>query len=76
MWWIPYIYGKHSFIVEGTPIIDPALVKQGEELADYTICFLDKDGNINKRIELTEYQLAIAKKAIMRNPKRYLKSTL
>ena len=24
-WWIPYIYGQHSFVVEGTPLIDPAL---------------------------------------------------
>jgi hypothetical protein len=24
-WWIPYIYGQTSYVVEGTPLIDPAL---------------------------------------------------
>lgn len=24
-WWIPYIYGQSSYVVEGTPLIDPAL---------------------------------------------------
>ncbi len=24
-WWIPYIYGRTSYVVEGTPLIDPAL---------------------------------------------------
>ncbi|MGX2041213.1 hypothetical protein ACWJKU_13935 [Methylocaldum sp. MU1018] len=24
-WYIPYIYGQSSFVVEGTPLIDPAI---------------------------------------------------
>lgn len=24
-WWIPYVYGRTSYVVEGTPLIDPAL---------------------------------------------------
>lgn len=24
-WWIPYIYGQSSYVVEGTPLIDPTL---------------------------------------------------
>ena len=26
-WYIPYIYGEVSYEVEGTPLIDPALLK-------------------------------------------------
>lgn len=25
-WYIPYIYGQSSFVVEGTPLIDPTLI--------------------------------------------------
>ena len=25
-WYIPYVFGKSAFLVEGTPLIDPALV--------------------------------------------------
>ena len=27
-WWIPYLYGQSSFIVEGTALIDPRLVPE------------------------------------------------
>jgi hypothetical protein len=27
LWWIPYIYGQESYEVEGTPLIDPDLLK-------------------------------------------------
>jgi len=25
-WYIPYIYGESSYVVEGTPLIDPSLI--------------------------------------------------
>lgn len=45
--YIPYIYGKSSAIVEGTPLIDPSLAMNKENLfPDYSIMKLDKQGNI------------------------------
>ena len=72
-WYIPYIYGKSWYIIEGTPIIDPALVKEGDAIEDYTLCFLDKDGNIKKKVELTKNQFSATKNEIMHNPKKYIR---
>jgi len=73
LWYIPYIYGKQWYVIEGTPIIDPALVKEGDELEDYTLCVLDKNGNINKKVELTKNQFNATKNEIMHNPKKYIR---
>src|SRR3989338_1767833 len=43
--WIPYIYGETTFIVEGTPLIDPALVKTGLE-SNYMISKINKKGEV------------------------------
>lgn len=32
-WWIPYIYGQSSVIVEGTPLIDPKLLELQQSAA-------------------------------------------
>ena len=46
-WYIPYIYGKASFVVEGTPLIDPSLVT-AKLKSNYIISRLDKKGNVVK----------------------------
>ena len=75
-WYIPYVYGKMWYIIEGTPIIDPALVKEGNQLEDYTLCLLDKDGNINKKVELTKNQFSSKKNEIMNNPQKFIRDNI
>jgi len=43
--WIPYIYGEVSYVVEGTPLIDPA-VCAAKLPSNYVISKLDKKGNV------------------------------
>jgi len=58
--WIPYIYGEMYYVVEGTPLIDPSLANVYEinELDDYSICMLDKNGEVinSLKIEEDEYE--------------------
>jgi len=42
-WWIPYIYGKQSYIVEGTPLVDPKLA-MSDLPGQYLVTTVDKDG--------------------------------
>ena len=45
MWYIPYIFGQGGYIVEGTPLIDPAL-KLSKLPSNYIFSRLDKKGNV------------------------------
>lgn len=45
-WWIPYVYGQESFVVEGTPLIDPSLTKGDITVPDYGKIELDKSGKV------------------------------
>ncbi|MEX2595663.1 MAG: hypothetical protein WEC59_01945, partial [Salibacteraceae bacterium] len=46
--YIPYIYGENTYIIEGTPLIDPALASsQGVvELHDFSYCILNNAGDV------------------------------
>ncbi len=44
-WYIPYIFGKNSFVVEGTPLIDPSLVSV-EGQSDYIVSKVDEEGEV------------------------------
>ncbi len=44
-WYIPYIFGKSSYVVEGTPLIDPALAS-GEIASNYVVTRMDKSGEV------------------------------
>lgn len=46
-WYIPYIYGKTWYVVEGTPLINPKLVST-EPLGNYMVCMLNKDGDVSE----------------------------
>jgi hypothetical protein len=44
-WWIPYVYGQQSYIVEGTPLVDPQLAgdwNRGRHLVTY----IETDGSL------------------------------
>jgi len=56
-WYIPYIFGNASYVVEGTPLIDPALVTARLE-SPYIVSRLDKRGNVleTKYVSKAEFQ--------------------
>ena len=43
-WYIPYIYGKDTYVVEGTPLIDPALAANAGE-SQFMIAQVNKAGD-------------------------------
>ena len=64
-WWIPYIYGQQSYIVEGTPLIDPAMANYQNEIPQYGKIELGKNGEVKnvEYISETEY-LALKEKTV------------
>ena len=64
-WWIPYIYGQQSALIEGTPLIDPSLTYNSNDIPKYGKIEMDKNGGIKsvKEISTNEY-LALKNKII------------
>lgn len=58
IWYIPYIFGKSSFVVEGTPLIDPALNIAAKLQSNRIISRLDDKGNVieTKYLSKAEYE--------------------
>ena len=56
-WWIPYIYGQQSATIEGTPLIDPSLAYNTNDIPTYGKIELNKNGEIKNvnNISSTEY---------------------
>ena len=53
-WWIPYIYGQQSIIVEGSPLIDPLLaMNEKQENDTYTVLTLDKNSKVKSQKSIT-----------------------
>ncbi|WP_221412219.1 hypothetical protein [Dysgonomonas sp. 25] len=70
-WWF-LLYGEESYIVEGTPLIDPQLAGN-EELPDFMYMELDKQGNVKKQQELSEQEyLTLRTKLIKSDNKKPL----
>jgi len=57
-WWIPYLYGQQSFIIEGTPLIDPSLASAWTE-GQFMVTIMDKNGKVleTKSVTEEEYKL-------------------
>ena len=55
-WWIPYIYGQSSYVVEGTPLIDHKLV-MAKLQSNFIISKLNKKGDVigTQYVSKTEY---------------------
>lgn len=51
--YIPYIYGQQSYVVEGTPLIDPKLASLWTS-GSHLITRLDKKGNVESTESVTE----------------------
>lgn len=65
-WWIPYIYGQQSVVVEGLPIIDPSLVLNTEKTPTYGKIELDKNGMIEKIERLSSNEYRVLKGSIIK----------
>ena len=76
-WWIPYIYGQQSATIEGTPLIDPSLTYNTEDIPNYGKIELDKNGKIKsvEEISSTEY-LALKNKIIKDSKETKFNSSL
>lgn len=57
-WYIPYIFGKSSYVVEGTPLIDPSIATAKLQ-SNRIISRLDNKGNVieTKYVSNAEYEL-------------------
>ena len=65
-WWIPYIYGQESFVIEGTPLIDPSLVKNDSEMPAYGKIELDKNLEIKSVSSLSAANYTILKNKVVK----------
>lgn len=61
-WWIPYIYGQQSYIVEGTPLIDQKSF--GALKSPYIVTYIDDEGKVKKTEPLTRSEYDELKKTI------------
>ena len=57
-WYIPYIYGESSYVVEGTALIDPELVGSVMD-SQYLVTYMDKNGNVKRmqKVSKSEYEV-------------------
>jgi len=55
--YIPYIYGESTYVVEGTALIDPSLIADLPSEGVYVVTHMDKDGNLkeSKLVSKDEY---------------------
>jgi hypothetical protein len=68
-WWIPYIYGKQSATVEGTPLIDPSLAFNSNDIPTYGKIELNKDGEIKSVSNISSTEFYAFKNKIVKNTK-------
>jgi hypothetical protein len=53
-WWIPYIYGQSYYVVEGTPIINPAIASNIDHKGKFIVATLDMSGTVEDLKFVTE----------------------
>lgn len=67
--YIPYIYGQSSAIVEGTPLIDPSIAMKNETSPSYSVIKLKKDGNVKEVESISKEEYLALKANIIKNSK-------
>ena len=65
-WYIPYIFGKTTYVVEGTPLIDPALAL-GKLESNFMISKLDNTGKVKEFRYVSEEEYAAVRNKIIRD---------
>lgn len=64
IWYIPYIFGRSGYVVEGTPLIDPALKLSVKLPSNYIFSKLDKKGNLIETKYLSKAEFEATKKKL------------
>ena len=74
-WYIPYIFGQSSYVVEGTPLIDPKLLV-AKLNSNYIISKLDRKGNVlqTKCVSKAEFESVKKQLGLVRDAKKDIKS--
>lgn len=65
LWLIPALYGKQTAIVEGTPLIDPSMSLQSDNIPIYSKIELDTQGKIKKRSSLSSEEYISLKSKVV-----------
>ena len=68
-WWIPYVYGQQSATIEGTPLIDPSLTYNFENIPNYGKIELDKNGKIKSVEDISSIEYLALKSKIIKDSK-------
>ena len=61
-WW--FIFGQSGYVVEGTPLIDPALKLSVKLPSNYIFSKLDKTGNVVETKYLSKAEFEATKKKL------------
>ncbi|MBZ0242406.1 MAG: hypothetical protein K8F24_04260, partial [Bacteroidales bacterium] len=61
-WWIPYIYGEHGYIVEGTPLLDPNFKVTSNTYPQYRRIEFNEDLTVKSDKQLTREEYYSIKK--------------
>lgn len=67
--YIPYIYGEESYIVEGTPLIDPKLAA-ADLKSNFMLAHLDKSGKVVKLRYVSQNEYDSVKKHMVAKNKK------
>lgn len=68
--WDAILYGQNVMVVEGTPIVDPALSANSIPIPDYSVAKLDSKGNFKSYKEISESEYLALKSKIIKKAKR------
>jgi hypothetical protein len=63
-WWIPYIYGQQSYIVEGTPLIDSKLASAWMHGA-YLVTQINRDGTVEETKAVNQQEYTSIRSAVL-----------
>ncbi|MBL7973754.1 MAG: hypothetical protein JNJ85_02505 [Candidatus Kapabacteria bacterium] len=76
-WYIPYIYGQQSAVVEGTPLIDPSLGYNQSDIPTYGKIEINKGNGKGVIEEISEQEFLALKSNIVKdsNQKKFTNST-
>lgn len=54
--WGVVLYGQDIIVVEGTPLIDPSLAMNADNIPDYSLVEMDRKGKVKEFKEITEQE--------------------
>ena len=69
-WWVPYIYGQQSAIIEGTPLIDKTLAINANDIPEFGKIEIDKHGKIKNVENISSVEYFAMKSKTMKNSKK------